>query len=47
MHSRPLSPDLADAKCASFEKNPLMRFFALSLACALVRVERANRNPGG
>jgi hypothetical protein len=46
MRSRVLSPDFADAKCTIFRKNPLMRFFTLSLACALMRVERSKSNTG-
>jgi len=46
MRSRPLSPNLADAKCAICRKISLMRFFALSLACALVRVKRSETNTG-
>jgi hypothetical protein len=46
MRSRPLSPNLADAKCAICRKIPLMRFFASSLFFALMRFERSETNIG-
>ena len=46
MRFRPLSPRCTDAKYVVFRKNPLMRFFALSHACALMRVERSKSNTG-
>ena len=47
MRSRPLNPCWAEAKSAIFRKNPLMRFFALSLVWAPVRFEHSNSNAGG